>query len=647
MGGLDRAYSVFKQASISDERWEITGIASTPAVDSDGDILDPEGAQFSLPLSLLERHDQARPLGQVVSAQATKDGIRATMRIRKPEADTPPALAARLTEAWHNVKLGLVRGLSVGFLPVPGAVSAIKETGGRRFSKWNWYELSLVTIPANQQATILSIKSAALRGPQAAVSLSAVAEPHPLIAKGSTMNIPEALQSAEAKRAATVARMHALMKGADDEKRTLNEEEGPEYDSLQTEISGVDAHIKRLKTLAEQPMPTAPAPAAPVAVNNGPEPLAAAAVARSTIVPAYSAIRVKSNLPVGIGFTRYVIAKACSRGSMSDAMMIAQRWKDTPEVAMAIKAAMEPGTTTDATWAGPLVQLRTLSSEFIELVRNASILGRIMGMRRVPFNVQMARQTAGSTVGWVGQGLPKPVSELAFDLVNLGMFKCAGIVVLTQELARSSDPAAEAVVTRDLTARIGEFTDAQFITPSVAGVAGVSPASVTNGVTAIPSSGATMANIMADASTAMGAMAAAGLDLAGATWIMNTRTALHLTTLRTALDVPAFPGAAVTGGTFMGLPVVVSNTVPITAGSPSTTIIVLVNAPEIFLADDGGVDINVSSEASVQMSSTPAEGAAELVSFWQNNLIGVRAERFINWLKRNAAAAQYISGVTY
>jgi hypothetical protein len=47
------------------------------------------------------------------------------------------------------------------------------------------------------------------------------------------------------------------------------------------------------------------------------------------------------------------------------------------------------------------------------------------------------------------------------------------------------------------------------------------------------------------------------------------------------------------------------------------------------------------------MNTAPSAGAQSLVSLWQNNLIGVRAEREINWKKRRAAAVAYVDGIAY
>ncbi|MNG11437.1 hypothetical protein D3C84_949820 [compost metagenome] len=57
--------------------------------------------------------------------------------------------------------------------------------------------------------------------------------------------------------------------------------------------------------------------------------------------------------------------------------------------------------------------------------------------------------------------------------------------------------------------------------------------------------------------------------------------------------------------------------------------------------------LDVSREASLQMDSAPADGAQELVSLWQNNMVALRAERFINWKRRRPQAVGYIDSANY
>jgi hypothetical protein len=90
-------------------------------------------------------------------------------------------------------------------------------------------------------------------------------------------------------------------------------------------------------------------------------------------------------------------------------------------------------------------------------------------------------------------------------------------------------------------------------------------------------------------------------------------------------------------GEWYGLPVLVSNAM-VASGSPNELQIALVTQEEVLLADDGNITIDMSQEASVQMNDAPSAGAQSLVSLWQNNLVGMRAEQYINWAPRRTSS---------
>lgn len=648
---MNRAYSVLTVKDVDGDQRVIRGIASTPTPDRMGDVVDPMGAKFKTPMPLLWQHQKDKPVGLVEFAQPTAEGI--PFEARLPVIDEPGLLKDRVDEAWHSVKAGLVRGVSIGFLPVAGKSERIK--GGVKYKEWEWYELSLVTIPANAEATITTIKSidTELRAasgtqqpvvvrldPPAGASASqtkTLKSPKPQ--EGRHMNIAEQLKSFENKRAASAARLEEIMTKAAEEGRTLDDVETEEYEGLEVEVAAVDKHLVRLRGMEKaQAAKAKPVEAGKVnSVEKGAE-------YRDNAI-----IRVERSLPKGTAFTRYAIALARSKGNLMQAVEIAKSWHEsTPEVETVLKAAVAAGTTTDATWAAPLVEYQNMSSEFIELLRPQTILGRIQGLRNVPFNIKMPGQTSGSSVNWVGEGAPKPVSALAFDTTTLRFTKCAGIVVLTDELVRFANPSAEAIVQADLTAAIAQFLDESFVDPAKAAVADVSPASITNGVTPIPASGTTADALKADVKALFSAFIAANLTPAGAVWIMTPTMALTISMMRNALGQPEFPGIDMNGGTFFGLPVVVSESVPanVAVGDEGARII-LAKASEILLADDGGVTLDVSREASLQMDSAPSAGAQSLVSLWQNNMVALRAERYINWKRRRAQAVGYIDSANY
>ena len=152
---MNRAYSLFEIKTFDDDKREIEGIATTPTPDRVGDIVEPKGAAFKLPLPLLWQHNSSQPIGSVTHAKVTSDGI--TIKAKLAKIDEPGTLKDRLDEAWQSLKHGLVRGLSIGFKPLESA--QIKETFSLRFTSWEWLELSAVTIPANSEASISVIKS--------------------------------------------------------------------------------------------------------------------------------------------------------------------------------------------------------------------------------------------------------------------------------------------------------------------------------------------------------------------------------------------------------------------------------------------------------------------------------------------------------
>lgn len=152
---MNRAFSVFEIKAFDDNARTFEGIASTPTPDRMGDVVEPKGAQFALPLPLLYQHDSYSPIGHIVEAKVTDAGIFVKGKVL--QLDEPASLRERLELAWAEMKAKLVRGLSIGFNPLEYA--HIKGTDySLHFTKWDWLELSIVTIPANQEATITTVK---------------------------------------------------------------------------------------------------------------------------------------------------------------------------------------------------------------------------------------------------------------------------------------------------------------------------------------------------------------------------------------------------------------------------------------------------------------------------------------------------------
>jgi HK97 family phage major capsid protein len=469
------------------------------------------------------------------------------------------------------------------------------------------------------------------------------------------MTLAEQIAAFKAKRAETFEKLNAIITKSIETGETLDAEQKLARQALQDEIETIDEHLKTLEGHQALMLKTAT-----VVIEDKTVTKAGSAVT----VGSHSTLSVKSNLPPGIGFARMASAMMIAKGNLGQASEIARRWTDTPELASVmsamanigntnLKAAVAAGDSNTSGWASQLVYYENLQAEFYNLLYPKTIIGRIPGLRRIPFNVRIGGVTSGTNSNWVGENNPIPVSSMAFTSVLLGHAKAASLVVFTNELARMSNPQAQLVVRDDMLSSMTKFADQQFIDPTVAAVLNVSPASITNGAVTIASAGNSTANIYADVAAIKKLFVNANLDMTNMVWVMSPSTALDLSMRRTTQDNPIFPDIGIDGGTWFGLPVITSNAVPqlgAVVGPPAYAaggMIALVKADEIFFADDGGMTIDYTTEASIQMLDNPVTGATQLVSLFQNDLCGLRALREMNWQRRRPQAVAVLRGVNY
>lgn len=670
----------------------------------------PMGARFKIPMPLLLYHKSDKPVGRVEFAKPTKEGI--PFRATLPNVVEPGVVQDRVNEAYHSLKYLLIGAVSIGFRALEGGVELLKS-GGLQFNEWEWLELSLVSIPAQPDAVIQSFKSLdsaeihkVLGTQQSAIdadrehlintlSLKAQKANNPIqpddnqtraalgltrkgvvrldqppgasgtskgatnkpaasglfhaqqLPKGNEVNktLQEQIAAFEAKRTTATNRMTEIMTKAGDAGETLDEAAAQEHDELTAEVAAVDKHVARLKSheaiMVAKGMPVGGARVE--SVDGG------AAVR----VPG-AVLSVKPNLEKGVEFARYVKCLAASHGNRSEALEIAKaHYPDLPRIQTVLKAAVAAATTTDASWAGNLVDYMHFSGDFVDYLRPQTIIGKfgqngIPSLFNVPFNIEIPTQTSGGAAYWQGQGAPAPLTSFAFDKVTMRWAKIANIAVLTSELVRFSDPAADVLVRNALGAAIIAKADSDFVDPSVAAVTDVSPASVTNGVTPVASSGTDADAVRADIANVMKIFIAANLGLMNGVWIMPATTAMRLSLMRNSLGQKEFPDVNMLGGRLEGLPVIVSQYVPNSVSGGG--MVILMDAQEVYLSDDGQVVVDASREASLQMLDNPTNNsstgtATTMVSMFQTDSIAIKAMRVINWKKRRAAGVQYIDGV--
>lgn len=639
-----RAYSILEIKSVQSDERKISGIATTPETDRMGDIVEPMGAQFKNPLPLLWQHQHGTPVGQATFGKPTKDGI--PFEASLPIIDEPGPLKDSVDLAWQSVKAGLVRGVSIGFRAIE---YAFMDSGGIRFIETEVYELSLVTIPANASATIQAIKSidsaalAALGNKGKESEASPGASGHRIVklqeeTDMTTKTIGDQIADFEATRDKKAKALMDIINKAAESGETLDAEQADQHDTLESEIESIDKHLERLRKAEKIQMTKAQ----PVTEENS----------RRVATPAPIRVDVTQKKAPGVAFAQYARCIALSHLHHKDPVDFARAlYPDDGRIeALTQKTAVAAATSGSGTWAGNLVSDEgAVFADFVEFLRPQTILGRfgqggIPSLRNVPFRTPLVGQTSGGAGYWVGEGQAKPLTKFDFSRTTLDPLKVANIAVATKEVIRDSSPSADILIRDGLAGALRERLDTDFIDPSKSASSGVSPASVLNGVSAIPSVGGADADaVRQDLQALFGAFIAADNAPTTGVFVMTATTALALSLITNPLGQREFEGISMSGGMFSGIPVIVSEYVP-------SGVVALINASDIYLADEGGIEIDMSREASLQMDDAPDNPATDstvMVSLWQRNMVGFLAERTINWSRRRTGSVAHLSGVNW
>jgi len=654
-----RAYSLIQVKSFDPETRTFSGIATSPEPDRLGDSI--KKVKYKNPLPLLLYHNSRTPVGEARFKRATPEGTPFEATIST--IDRPGAVKDRLDEAIDSLRANppLIRGVSIGFRETEPP-SYNKETGGFDFPEVEVLELSMVVIPAHQDATIRTLKEYDTGLPEPGTEDEVDDEPTlpeprakraPTRSTGSRMkkSYADRIAQWENTRAAKAARQDEIQTKADDENRAKDDDERKEFDDLDVEIKDCDKELADLRRLEAREKEAAK----PVV-----EPAPAGTPSRSRIV-------VTPNREKGIGFARMAMCVMKAQGNSFQAEAFAKQfYPDDSQLhaALRVKAAVGAGAALTSHWADDLVPYNILQNEFIEYLRPGSIVGKFGGpipgapgrnypsLNRVPFNVRTSGFSAGLTGYWVQEGLPIPVSKATSFTATLTWAKVGGLCILTNEEVRFSNPAAEMKVRDELAKALNARVDIDFVDPAKIAVANVSPASITDGIAATAPSGTAATNVRKDLATLMALFATNNLEANDIVLIMSATMAAQISMMVNTLGQDDFPNLGLQGGLLRGIPVIVSEYLT-SVGSPSTQTIIMVKAGDVYLADDGAVTIDASSEASVEMLDASLQQSgisgtgASLVSLWQSGLLGLKGTREITWKLRRSTAVQYISPAAY
>lgn len=269
--------------------------------------------------------------------------------------------------------------------------------------------------------------------------------------------------------------------------------------------------------------------------------------------------------------------------------------------------------------------------EFLGLVRENTVYGRLSGLRKVAFGVPMPRISSGVTANWVGQAKPKPLSKPAVLGSTLDASKVVSLIATTAESLRMGGPQVESALQAELIRAVSGAWDEAFLDPANAGVAGERPPSITYGATAIPATADPAEDIAALVAAFQG-------DFSAAYWVMHPKTAARLALRRTG-EAFQFPEIGPRGGTLIGIPV-------LTSRHAAEDVIALVDPTGIAAADDG-MEVKRAEHASLMMADDFEGAQPEMVSLWQTNSVALMAEVFASWEVQRAGSVAIVTGADY
>lgn len=341
-----------------------------------------------------------------------------------------------------------------------------------------------------------------------------------------------------------------------------------------------------------------------------------------------------SLLPKGTTMVRVLRALCVTPDLIAAREFATQKWGPESPPALILKAAANAG---GVDWGDPLTA--EAGREAFSLVRQASIVGKMPGLREIPFHVRAIGVMSGATARWVGRGAPKPLSKMALDGAKLAPFTLAAMLGEADELVTFAGPLGEQVIRDDLVRALAELWDQTFIDPAAVGVPDESPASVTSDAASIASTGDPGADLTGLVEVFEG-------DLGSAVVVSDPVTFSQLPLWRDPGGALQFVDVGPRGGNLLGVPAIASRSSPRDSSGGN---IALVDPTGIAFAQDG-VRVDKAQHATVEFSDDPDNPTTEntvMVNAWQSNLILVRAELLVNWRVVRPGSVAVVTGVDY
>lgn len=370
--------------------------------------------------NLLVDHDTRDVVGVIESVEVGADRMaRAVVRFGK---------SARAEEVWQDVRDGIRRNVSVGYMI--HRAQLVEERDGvetYRVTDWEPFEVSLVSVPADPTVGIgRSLESALDAGPDAGPTATAPAAAAPIPTLPSKEHIVSDVTVDARNHAAEISKIAKSLPG------------GAEMamDAIQRGLTVEQFQSEALVKLATKPVPTA---------DVG---MSRAEVKRYSLIRALHAL---ANPADAAAQRAAAFERECS-DAVSAKLGKAARGFFLPHDVQ--KRDLVVGT---ASAGGNLVATDLLAGDFISLLRNAMV---IMGMGTrmltgLNGNIAIPRHSGAATAYWVAESGAPTESQQSFDQVTMSPKTVGAYTDISRKLLLQSSLDVEALVQQDLATVLG------------------------------------------------------------------------------------------------------------------------------------------------------------------------------------------------
>lgn len=612
-------------------------VMSDDTVDTYGDVIEPAGWDLRWfkknPIALFS-HDSRLPIGTWESVRV--EGGKLVGKLKLAAKGT----SARIDELISLVEQGILRAVSVGFMPIKSEpLDPERPYGPQKYLKQDLRECSLVAVPANPAALALA-KSLNLSsetmsiafGESAGIQRRDVAtttggnasQPQPTKRTPAMKTLAQRIEDAQNELNAKKDRL-AELTGVDD----------IDTDAVQELSDQIDASEKSLGALK--------AAEAKIGVN--------ARAAAGVTAPAIN------RRPLGFPQDEVKAADLIFRSALCHFVskvsgkeidtVLDERYPGHEATSLVTKADATIATTTTSGWASQLIN--SAMQELIGLLSPDSVYP---GLRDAGIGVTFNNNQGSVTIpsistdaalagGFVLEGDPIPVGRFTTASITMTPHKFGIITTMSKEAARYTTPALEGVLRNSILRRTAITLDGLLLDATAGST--TRPAGLLNGVSATATGygGGDWQAVLADLNTLFAVFDAANAGRR-LVLIMNPAQARKLAMM---------PGPE---GTFGWASQFMSQFRILTSTSATSGRLIAVDAEDFCTATGDMPEFDVSEQATLHMSDAPGEivTAAGTVndpirSMFQTNSIALRMVMNLTWKMRRSGMVAWIDGTSW